>query len=292
MAMTSYRVALVAPLAIVPDGVGIAAALTSSISTDETTHGALSSSASASSLTSSEWLKQQQQHDASAAGQAPQLDQTRFLQLQDETTGEVQDGSSSSSSSSSSTICITCSFPLSYTFQLAFKKNENCYTSTLEGTESYLLSGVECLMTPSETPPMYISSIHFLEFDSTAYLNVIHENTTYFNGPFYNDEVFTFPSSIALAEGDEYTLPGAAGLFIFGNDEDSGEPILKNQVVWTFGTPGVGDSKDCKKAARELEGKSLGWVVFVSCVCNPQTIDYHNCCHSSDAFGSLSRNQL
>ncbi|KAL7438451.1 hypothetical protein ACHAXH_003631 [Discostella pseudostelligera] len=139
-------------------------------------------------------------------------------------------------------------------------------------------------MTPSETPPMYISSIHFLEFDSTAYLNVIHENTTYFNGPFYNDEVFTFPSSIALAEGDEYTLPGAAGLFIFGNDEDSGEPILKNQVVWTFGTPGVGDSKDCKKAARELEGKSLGWVVFEEVV----STDHEFCIEASTSPPSSS----
>lgn len=268
MTMASLLVVLVATLAIVPDGSGIAvaAASSSSMAIDESTHSASSSSASSSSLTSSEWLKQQQHDDdASAAGQAPHHRQTRFLQLQDETTGEEQDGSTAAASSS--TICTTCSFPEEYTFRLAFDKNENCDTSTLEGTESYLFSGVECLMTSSETPPSYISSIHFLEFDSTAYLNVIHENTTYLNGTFYNDEIFTFPSSIALAEGDEYTLPGAAGLFIFGNDEDSGEPILKNQIVWTFGTPEVGGSKDCKKATKELEGKSLGWVVFVSCCC-------------------------
>jgi hypothetical protein len=286
MTIISSMTGLLATLAVVPGG----AAKSSS------THGATEDTAS-SSLTSLSlaWLKQQRQKNT-ARSTPRRRHASSFQQLQDETTGEdVRDSTSpfSSSSSSSSTasqvvgsktdICTTCSFPQAYTFRLAFNNSENCSTSTLQATSSSnLLSGTECVMSTSETPPTYISSIHFLEFDNTAYLNVIHENTTYLNNvTFYNEDTFTFPSSIAsnsntvftttsLTEGnyDEqgtYPLPGAAGLFLFGNDEE-GQPILRSQIVWTFGDPGVEDDEGCTDATKEMEGKSLGWVIFVSCV--------------------------
>lgn len=286
MTITSIAVALFAALAVFPDDV---AAKSFSRSTHHgETKDAESSLSLPSSLTSLSvaWLKQQKQKQnaAVAAGLESHHHHMRWLQLQDENTGERLDSATPSSPSqegSKTTTCTTCSFPQVYTFRLAL--NNNCSTSTLKATTSYLLSGAECLMSESDMLPTYISSIHFLEFDNTAYLNVIHENTTYLNNvTFYDNEMFTLPSSIvfattntttttiSLTDGDKtghgtYTLPGAAGLFLFGNDEN-GQPTLRSQIVWTFGTPGVGD---CANATEVVEGKSLGWVIFVSCLRPP-----------------------
>ena len=291
MSMISFAAALLATLAIVPDVGGIVAAKSYSKILTSTQHNdELKDAASSSSLLSSlislflariqkqrRQQQQQQQNGATVAAGVGSVPHHRQLQLEDETTGERLQSAPPTSGSMTAT-CTTCSFPLVYTFRLAL--NNSCSTSTLSATESYLLSGTECQMSASEMlPPSYISSIHFLEFDNTAYLNVIHENTTYLNNvTFYNDDTFTFPSSIAdstnptstLMGGDDdeegkYPLPGGAGLFMFGNDDD-GKPILRNQIVWTFGTPGLGDSGDCTIATMEMEGKSLGWVVIVSCV--------------------------
>lgn len=285
MTMISFAAALLATLT---DVGGIAAAET--LSRSSPYHGEMEDAAPSPSMSSSlislslaqntqQRRRRQQKNgvtDAAGVGAVPH--HHRQLQLQDETTGERLQSAPPTSGSMTTTTYTTCSFPLVYTFRLAL--NNSCSTSTLSATDSYLLSGTECQMSASEMlPPSYISSIHFLEFDNTAYLNVIHENTTYLNNvTFYNDDTFTFPSSIAeytnttstLMEGDDdeqgkYPLPGGAGLFMFGNDDD-GQPILRNQIVWTFGTPGLGDSGDCTIATMEMEGKSLGWVVIVSCV--------------------------
>ncbi len=271
---------LLATLAVVPAGDAILAAKPSS------THGATEDTVSSSLA----WLKQQRQANYAARLTPHRRRASSLQQLQDETTGEdvVRDSTSPSFSSTASQvgsktdICTTCSFPQAYTFRLAFNNSENCSTSTLQASaSSYLLSGTECVMSTSEMPPTYISSVHFLEFDNTAYLNVIHENTTYLNNvTFYSDGTFTFPSSIASNSNTDFTtttltegsydeqgthpLPGAAGLFLFGNDED-GQPILRSQIVWTFGAPRVEHDEGCANATKELEGKSVGWVIFVSC---------------------------
>ena len=53
-------------------------------------------------------------------------------------------------------------------------------------------------------------------------------------------------------------IPGGAGLFLFGNNDD-GDVILRSRLVWEF-------SGDCE-IELNIEGDTLGWIMFVSINC-------------------------
>ncbi|KAL3763950.1 hypothetical protein ACHAW5_005135 [Stephanodiscus triporus] len=196
------------------------------------------------------------------------------------------------------TVC-SCS-PQSYSFQLSL--NNDCSSSTLSGDDDGI-SNTNCRITASEfenarrvvladnllsqiqsalpkitkrltdrqsptqtsnTTVAYISSVLFIEFDTSGTLSLINEDTRYLaNVNFTEGRTITYSSisqslnaSLGLGEQLQY-VPGGAGLFIFGNNNE-GEVILSSRVVWEF-------SGACDVAV-EIEGKTLGWIDFVETV--------------------------
>ena len=117
--------------------------------------------------------------------------------------------------------------------------------------------------TTTTAVPAYISSILFIEFDTSGLLTLINTNDTYLsNQTFTNSTTISYPSistslntDIPLDEQVD-KIPGGAGLFLFGNDDD-GDVILRSRLVWEY------DTKDCS-VELDVEGDTLGWIMFVS----------------------------
>ena len=114
--------------------------------------------------------------------------------------------------------------------------------------------------------PAYISSIFFIEFDTSGELNIINENDSFLSTNLTSGQEFSFDSIAQQLDTtqelqDQMDLvPGGAGLFIIGSNED-GEAVVSARMVWEF-TPG-----ECE-VVPVLVGESLGMVEFVSvCFC-------------------------
>jgi hypothetical protein len=188
-------------------------------------------------------------------------------------------------------VVCSCS-PQSYTFQIFL--DEDCSSSTLSVDDAIsdlncqisstslnnvrrvrlvddLLSQIQTSLPKITQDPTdralnmtetFISSVLFIEFDTSGTLTLINEDTTYFaDANFTEGMMLTYPSisqsldaSMGLDEQLQY-LPGGAGLFMFASNSE-GEVILSNRVVWEF-------SGACD-ATVEIEGKALGWIGFVS----------------------------
>lgn len=185
--------------------------------------------------------------------------------------------------------------PRSYSFKFLF--NEDCggsSPSTLSPNEAIGISNVNCQTTtagsstdlPTEnlisqirtifdrqmlsqtanTTLSYISSVLFIEFDTSGTLTLINENATYLvDANFTEGMMISFPSisqlldpSMTLEEQMQY-VPGGAGLFMFANNDD-GDVILSSKVVWEF--TGACD------VTVDIHGSTLGWISIVSCCLN------------------------
>ena len=112
------------------------------------------------------------------------------------------------------------------------------------------------------TTPSYISSILFIEFDTSGLLTLINTNDTYLsNQTLTNSTSITYPSISTTLNTDIPLddqldkIPGGAGLFLFGNN-DEGDVILRSRLVWEY-------SGDCE-VELDVEGDTLGWIMFVS----------------------------
>mmetsp|Transcript_39446 Transcript_39446/g.94870 ORF Transcript_39446/g.94870 Transcript_39446/m.94870 type:complete len:662 (-) Transcript_39446:279-2264(-) len=108
--------------------------------------------------------------------------------------------------------------------------------------------------------PSYLSSVLFIEFDTSGTLSIINEDSTYLNdADLYDGATITYPSISSrldpnLSIESQYErVPGGAGLFVFANDE-SGEVYLRSRVVWEF-------DGGCD-VVTTMEGESLGWFVI------------------------------
>eukprot|EP00581_Thalassiosira_minuscula_P015141 CAMPEP_0183713808 /NCGR_PEP_ID=MMETSP0737-20130205/8551_1 /TAXON_ID=385413 /ORGANISM="Thalassiosira miniscula, Strain CCMP1093" /LENGTH=342 /DNA_ID=CAMNT_0025942653 /DNA_START=85 /DNA_END=1110 /DNA_ORIENTATION=+ len=117
---------------------------------------------------------------------------------------------------------------------------------------------------PTEnTDPSYISTVYFFEFDTSGALRVINEDDSLLSVNHTNltdGATITFNSisryldeSMAL-EDQLDVVPGGAGLFMFGNNEE-GEIVSRGRMVWEF-------TNECD-VAPHLTGETLGWVGFV-----------------------------
>jgi len=196
-------------------------------------------------------------------------------------------------------VVCSCS-PQSYTFQLLL--NEDCSSSTLLGDDTDGIKNVNCQITatgindirrvrnddnllsqiqstlpeitkllptdrqsPTQTANAtvaFISSVLFIEFDTSGTLTLINEDPRYLTEANLTEGMtITYPSisqslnpSLGLEEQLQY-VPGGAGLFIFGNNKE-GEVILSSRLVWEF-------SGACDVTV-DIEGKTLGWIDFVS----------------------------
>ncbi len=108
----------------------------------------------------------------------------------------------------------------------------------------------------------YILSILFIKFDTSGTLALINEDPRYLAYANLTEGMtVTYPSilqslnpSLGLEEQLQY-VPGGAGLFIFGSN-NKGNVILSSRLVWEF-------SGACNVTV-EMEGKTLGWIEFVS----------------------------
>lgn len=70
----------------------------------------------------------------------------------------------------------------------------------------------------------------------------------------YDSVVQNLDPDLDLGEQARF-VPGGAGLFVFGRDED-GTIVERGTFAWEF------DGGAC--AGTELEGETLGWIAFVS----------------------------
>ena len=185
----------------------------------------------------------------------------------------------------------SCS-PRSYSFKFMFNEECGSLPSTLSPDEAIGISNVNCQITmagsstdlPTEnlisqirtifdrqmlsqtanTTVSYISSILFIEFDTSGTLTLINENATYLvDANFTEGMTISYPSisqlldpSLEFEEQMQY-VPGGAGLFMFANN-DVGDVILSSKVVWEF-------TGACNVTV-DIQGSTLGWVSIVSCL--------------------------
>ena len=185
----------------------------------------------------------------------------------------------------------SCS-PRSYSFKFMFNEECGSSPSTLSPNEAIGISNVNCQITiagsstdlPTEnlisqirtifdrqilsqtanTTVSYISSILFIEFDTSGTLTLINENATHLvDANFTEGMTIAYPSisqlldpSLELEEQMQY-VPGGAGLFMFANNDD-GDLILSSKVVWEF-------TGACNVTV-DIQRSTLGWVSIVSCL--------------------------
>ncbi|KAL7527454.1 hypothetical protein ACHAWF_002185, partial [Thalassiosira exigua] len=110
-----------------------------------------------------------------------------------------------------------------------------------------------------DTTPVVVTSVTFLEADRSPDLNIINQNSTYFNVTLEDGALLTYPSVSAGLDPDvpleEQTdlLPGGVMLILFGvNAEDT---VVRNTVAWGY------EANYC--AGQPLEvGDSIGWVAL------------------------------
>ena len=135
-------------------------------------------------------------------------------------------------------------------------------SSLSSSSSSHLFFNNEDRQSTTSTSPAYISSILFIEFDTSGLLTIINEDDTYLtNANLSNGTLITYPSISAQLNTelplDEQLdkVPGGAGLFIFANNE-IGELVLRSRVVWEY-------DLNCN-VELNMVGESLGWIGFVS----------------------------
>lgn len=116
----------------------------------------------------------------------------------------------------------------------------------------------------TDTVPVEISSIQFLELDSFGNLDVINQDTSFTDVSLEDGDEVQFNSiSVTLdptvpLEEQLAILPGGGALIIVGTNA-AGE-TLRNRILWTY-------TNSCESSCMEsdvpiTEGDTIGWVTF------------------------------
>jgi hypothetical protein len=112
------------------------------------------------------------------------------------------------------------------------------------------------------SPVTEVTSILFLEVDTTPELNIINQDSTYFTTNLPNESVITYTS---ISNQLDYKLPledqmenapGGVVVVLFGNDQDGN--VIQNTVAWDYGGAGYCESEPLAAA------DTIGWIVVVS----------------------------
>ena len=89
-----------------------------------------------------------------------------------------------------------------------------------------------------DTTPTIITSVTFLEADTTPQLNIINQDSTYFETSLSDGDVITYPSISAQLDvnmpiGDQLDrVPGGVILVLFG--ENAAGEVIQNRVAWGY----------------------------------------------------------
>jgi hypothetical protein len=120
---------------------------------------------------------------------------------------------------------------------------------------------------PSMSKPLVpiteVTSILFLEVDTTPELNVLNQDTSYFSTNLTDGSTVTFTSisngldpSMSLEEQMD-KVPGGVVVVLFGTDEEGN--VIQNTIAWGYGGEGY-----CESEPLALDD-SIGWIAIVSC---------------------------
>lgn len=107
-----------------------------------------------------------------------------------------------------------------------------------------------------------MTSISFLEVDTTSEMVIINQDSSYFTTNLTDGSVVTFTSisnqlddTLPIQNQMEY-VPGGIVLVLYGYDED--DNYVQNTVSWAFGGEGHCDSEPLS------DGDTIGWIQLVS----------------------------
>jgi hypothetical protein len=181
-----------------------------------------------------------------------------------------------------SEIC-SCS-PSVYGFTLDFSKD--CSSDTLQDN-----AGVDVTLCRDALGDVAsVTSIQFLEFDTSGNLVVINQDDSYFDTSLGDGDSFEFTSISAdldpsVGIEDQLDLvPGGAQLTLKGLDADGGDVMAR--YTWAY-------TNSCSDDAVTVEsGDEIGWVVIVSClmtVVHTFSFEYVSCSHISSTIGTYPR---
>lgn len=104
----------------------------------------------------------------------------------------------------------------------------------------------------SDSTPMEITSIQYLEFDTSSNLNVVYTYDEYLDVTLKHGELFTTIASSSSTNGAGVEV-GGASLILYG--VTSSGVTIRNRFLWTL--------EDACEGVLE-EGDGIGWVVVVS----------------------------
>lgn len=109
-------------------------------------------------------------------------------------------------------------------------------------------------------PIVEVTSILFLEVDTSPELNIINQDSTYFSSNLSDGSLITYDS---VSKKLDYTVPledqmdlvpGGVVIVLFGTDEEGN--TVQNTVAWDYG--GTCESEPLQN------GDTIGWIVLVS----------------------------
>ena len=109
-------------------------------------------------------------------------------------------------------------------------------------------------------PIVEVTSILFLEVDTSPELNIINQDSTYFSSNLSDGSLITYDS---ISKKLDYTVPledqmdlvpGGVVIVFFGTDEEGN--TVQNTVAWDYG--GTCESEPLQN------GDTIGWIVLVS----------------------------
>lgn len=115
-----------------------------------------------------------------------------------------------------------------------------------------------------DTAPTTITSVTFVEADTTPKLNIINQDSTFFNTSLANGEILVFSSISSQLDSDTPIedqmdlVPGGVILTLFGVNADN--VVVQNTVAWGY------DNDNCESERSKSQplavGDSIGWVTL------------------------------
>ena len=123
----------------------------------------------------------------------------------------------------------------------------NATVNTLDDSEEIRQRSLQ-----SDSTPMEITSIQYLEFDTSSNLNVVYTYDDYLDVTLKHGELFTTIASSSSTNGAGVEV-GGASLILYG--VTSSGVTIRNRFLWTL--------EDACEGVLE-EGDGIGWVVVVS----------------------------
>eukprot|EP00580_Thalassiosira_gravida_P003897 CAMPEP_0201601666 /NCGR_PEP_ID=MMETSP0492-20130828/2588_1 /ASSEMBLY_ACC=CAM_ASM_000837 /TAXON_ID=420259 /ORGANISM="Thalassiosira gravida, Strain GMp14c1" /LENGTH=289 /DNA_ID=CAMNT_0048064969 /DNA_START=249 /DNA_END=1114 /DNA_ORIENTATION=- len=119
------------------------------------------------------------------------------------------------------------------------------------------VEGGRTLQAGLDTTPITVTSVTFLEADSTPQLNIINQDSTYFDTSSSDGDLLSYTSisaslDVARPLTDQVdSVPGGVMMVLFGINGD-GE-VIQNTVAWAY------NLDNCEEVPLE-EGDGVGWV--------------------------------